>query len=95
MKNKSYKSMTADFKVDRRDFLKTGIKAGLLLGTPTLWAQEKEKAKENTRIKTNIDDVLKIPKTKYSLPGLFPGKVVEIHNEGAMKDNKPDEKVIS
>lgn len=87
--------MTADFKVDRRDFLKTGIKAGLLLGTPTLWAQEKEKAKENTRIKTNIDDVLKIPKTKYSLPGLFPGKVVEIHNEGAMKDNKPDEKVIS
>lgn len=86
--------MTADFKVDRRDFLKTGIKAGLLLGTPTLWAQEKEKAKESTRIKTNIDDVLKIPKTKYSLPGLFPGKVVEFHDDKAMKDNKPDGKVI-
>jgi len=94
MKKGSYKSMASGFEVNRRDFLKTGISAGLVLGTPALWSQEKEKAPKNVRPKTNIDDVLKIPKTKHSIPGPFPGKVVEVHNPAAMKENKIDAKAV-
>lgn len=94
MKKGSYTSIASGFEVNRRDFLKTGISAGLVLGTPALWSQEKEQARKETRAKTNIDDVLKIPKTKLSLPGPFPGKVVEVHNPAAMKENKIDAKAV-
>lgn len=92
MKKRNYKSMASGFNVNRRDFLKTGIRAGLVLGTPALWSEEN--AKKNVRVKTNIDDALKVPKTKYSLPGPFPGRVVEVYDAGAMKDNKPDPKAV-
>lgn len=62
-------------KIRRRDFIKGS--AAVLLGTPALWAQT---ATGSGRIKTNIDHVLKIPKPPYALPGLFPGRVVQVHN---------------
>ena len=86
--------MASRFDLNRRDFLKAGISAGLVLGTPSLWSQDKEKAPKNPRIKTNIDQVLKIPRTKHSLPGPFPGKVAEVHNPVAMKENKIDAKAV-
>ena len=94
MKKRNYKSMAAGFEVNRRDFLKTGAAAGLVLGTPALWSQDKDKAKKNTKPRTNIDDVLKIPRTKLSLPGPFPGKVVEVHDSKAMKENTVDPKIV-
>ncbi|MGQ9472263.1 MAG: hypothetical protein ACUVR0_11325 [Candidatus Aminicenantales bacterium] len=62
---------------------------GLLMSRTPL-ATEKESAKEagqvgaSSRPKTNIDEALKVPKTRYSLPGLFPARVVEIHDPKAM-----------
>ncbi len=94
MKDKGYDSMASGFAVTRRDFLKTGVGAGLVLGTPVLWAEDQDKAQKPTRIATNIDEALKVPKTKHSLPGPFPGRVVEIHDKQAMKENKPDARVI-
>ena len=70
MKKSSYNSIANMFDIKRRDFLKVSgtVGAGLLLGTPTLWAQDKKK----TKPKTNVEAALKIPKTDHSLPGLFP-----------------------
>jgi len=41
-----------------------------------------------------LEEPLKVPKTKFSLPGPFPGKVVEIHNAEAIENQKPVLKII-
>ena len=96
MKKQSYQSMNNSFEVNRRNFLKvsSAASAGLVLGTPTLWAQDAQKQKKPVRPKTNIEDVLKVPRTKHALPGAFPGKVVEIHNPKAMTEEKVDVRII-
>lgn len=90
MSRQKYRSMETRFHVHRRDFLKASgvLGTGVVLGTPALWAQEKPKKEKPKRIKTNIDDALKIPKTRYSLPGLFPGRLVEIHDPKATEHDK-------
>lgn len=95
MSNSSYQSIKADFEVNRRSFLKSGgiVGAGLLLGTPKLWAQDKAKTKPKP--KTNIKEVQDIPKTKLSVPGPFPGRVVQVQNSQAMNEDKPNAKVIN
>lgn len=96
MKRQTYQSMNNSFEVNRRDFLKvsSAASAGLVLGTPTLWAQDGQKQQKPERPRTNIEDVLKVPKTRYSLPGAFPGKVVEIHNPEAMTEQKVDAEIV-
>lgn len=96
MKKNLYSSMETRFTASRRTFLKTGSAAGagLILGTPKLWAQDKKDNKKKQKPKTNLEDVLKIPKTKNSVPGKFPGKVVEINNPKAMKNDKPVPAII-
>jgi len=96
MKKKSYQSMNNSFEVNRRNFLKVGgaAGAGLVLGTPTLWAQDNQKNKKPAKIKTNIDDALKVPKVNHSLPGPFPGKVVAVHDPEAMKDEVIDSQLV-
>lgn len=89
-----YQSMKDKLMLNRRNFLKlSGVATGIVLGTPALWAADQEKTKEPTQ--TNIDDALKIPRTETSLPGPFPGKVVEVVDPQAMPDNKPNAPVIS
>jgi len=93
MSERNYQSMNSRFHVNRRDFIKTGsiVGTGLLLGTPSMWAQEKKQA---DKPKTNIDEALKIPRTKHSLPGPFPGKVIKVHNPNAMTEKGPVADVI-
>jgi hypothetical protein len=91
-----YQSMNSRFSIKRRDFVKTSglAGAGLLLGVPSLFSQDKEKAAPPPKPKTNIEDALKIPRTANSIPGAFPGRVVEVCDEGAMPDGKPQPRVI-
>jgi hypothetical protein len=91
MPHSRYRSMNEMFNIKRRDFLKIGgaVGAGLVLGTPALWAEEQQKVEKPPRIKTNVEEVLKVPKTKHSLPGPFPGKVVEVGDANAMVEGKP------
>lgn len=86
----AYRSMESDLTVRRRDFLKLGgiVGAGLLLGNPAAWAAEKEKTAPPPKPKTNVGDALKVPRTKHSLPGPFPGKVVEVTDPKAMVNDK-------
>ncbi len=96
MQKRSYQSMQNRFSLKRREFLKTGsiVGAGLVLGNPAVWQEKKYKSGEPDRIKTNIEDFLKIPKTKNSLPGLFPGKVVQVQDDKVMPDANPDSKIV-
>jgi len=96
MHKKSYQSMNQSFSVKRRDFLKTGsvVSAGLVLGNPAIWQEKTYKSGNPERIKTNIDDFLKIPRTKTSLPGKYPGKVVQLTNPEAMSDEKVNKLII-
>jgi len=97
MKKKSYQSMENQFSLKRREFLKTGgvVGAGLVLGNPVVWQEKKYKSGQPDRIKTNIDDFIKMPRTKNSLPGLFPGKVVQVHNKNVMIEVNPDPKIVN
>jgi hypothetical protein len=86
------------FELNRRRFLGlasgAGIAAGVgaVFGTPaTLFPQEKKKPE---KAKTNFDSVKNAPRTKHSLPGPFPGKVVEIENTKVWKGEKVDKEVV-
>ncbi|NIM12455.1 MAG: DUF362 domain-containing protein [Candidatus Aminicenantes bacterium] len=102
MSKGTYRSINneIDGKMRRREFLKIGggagmvLGSGLVLGTPHLWAEEAKKQVPPPRCKTNINDALNVPKTRYSLPGLFPGRVIEVHDAGAMTENKVNAAVI-
>lgn len=39
---------------------------------------------------TNIDDALKIPRTAQSLPGRYPGRVIEAYDASSVRDGIPD-----
>ncbi len=94
MPNKHYQSIPTDHSLTRRNFLKSSaISAGLLLGSPKLWAQEK--TKKSKKPKTNLNEVINIPRQELSVPGRFPGKVLEVAHKSAMKDDTPDAKIVS
>jgi hypothetical protein len=97
MKEKGYRSMTSSIGLDRRDFMKIGGAAsiGLLLGSRSLIAQDEKPPVAAAKPKTNVSDAFKVPRTKHSLPGLFPGKVVEAQDAAATKNNKPVAEVVS
>ncbi len=90
---RSYRSMLDVLPIGRRGFLKAGgmVGAGLVLGNPAGWAAAQE---DSGKPATNIDEVLSAPKTTHSLPGPWPGRVVEAHDEGAMIDETPVASVI-
>ncbi len=95
MKKNRYRSMESATEINRRDLLKLGAGLGLLLGTPTAWAQEAQKQQPPARPKTNVDEVLKIPKTAHSLPGPFPGRVVQVSNAAVLKENRVQPETVS
>ena len=99
MKKKGYRSIELESKLQRRDFLKIGggslLGAGLILGRPPLFGQEAAKPTPPAKPKTNIDEALAVPRTKHSLPGLFPGKVVAVKDERAMNEGGVNGKIVA
>lgn len=82
--------------LNRREFVKTSsiIGAGLVLGNPALCQDKKNQDSQPPDTKTNIDEFMKYPRTKYSLPGLFPGKVIQIENKEAMANDTPNPEIV-
>ncbi len=98
MGNRSYRSLPVAEGVSRRNFLRIGgiaAGAGLVLGSPSAWARQQASPQPPLRPKTNIDEALKLPRTPRSLPGPFPGRVVEIHDPAAAKDGKANAAAVS
>ncbi len=96
MAKRAYSSMQQPDRMDRRGFLKIGgaVSTGLVLGTPALWAKEQAQNGTPNRIKTNIDSISRIPRVAYSLPGPFPGKVVEVHNPDVTTENNVNAEIV-
>lgn len=69
--------------------------AGLLLGRPPLFGQETAKPAPPAKPKTNIGEAMAVPRTKHSLPGLFPGKVVAVKDDQAMNQGGVNGKVVA
>jgi hypothetical protein len=71
-----------------------GLAADALVRKPLVAAAMPQQAQQE-RIKpaTNIEEALKIPRTKTSMPGLYPGKVVKIVNPNSVVNDTPVESV--
>ncbi len=96
MARKKYASMIVNSGLNRRDFMKTvgacSVAAGgLVLGVPA-FGQQKDQSGE---VETNIADFLKIPKNSRSLPGPFPGRVIQITNQRSLTGDTFDATVIN
>ncbi|MBD3223102.1 MAG: DUF362 domain-containing protein [Caldithrix sp.] len=89
--------MTDAFVSSRRNFLKTSgaLSAGALLGQPTLWADDRKKAKKPAKPKTNVKEALQQPVGRLALPGVAPGKVVEVENSAVKKNDAIDKPVLN
>ena len=101
MNKKGYRSLETKSSVNRREFLKLSggvgslVGVGLVLGTPPVWTQEKKSEQPPQKPETNLNKYLSIPRTKNSLPGLFPGRVVEVFDPKAMADDQPSAEVVT
>ena len=89
-----YRSMSEHVPVDRREFIKLGacsaaagrlVLGGLAFGEQT----------PLPTVQTNIGDFMKVPKTRFSLPGPVPGKVVKISDARSLVADRFDGKVIA
>ncbi len=93
MKNPTKIELGLDPAMDRRRFLQVGagslIGAGLVLGTPPLFGQEAKKEGPPPKPQTNVADALKVPRTRTSLPGLCPGRVVEVADPAVFSADRP------
>ncbi len=88
-----YRSMNTNTEMSRRDFVKVaGASAAaataMSIGMPAL-GQGKP-----PEVETNLGDFLKVPKTKHSLPGPFPGRVVQVVDRRSLVGDTFDAKVI-
>ena len=77
---------------ERRDFLRliavSGV--GAAIGTPDMLHHAVAASPTGEKPATNIDEALKYPRTEHSMPGKYPGRVVEVHHAGSVVNNKPD-----
>ena len=105
MTKRAYRSMPPDNAVGRRDFLlKAGgaVGAGLIMSGRSLLAAQQTQGQQPPakpaapppKPKTNIGDAIITPRTKWTLPGPFPGRVVEVYDPAAMTEAKVDGAVV-
>ena len=94
MTKRAYRSMESRLSLNRRDFFKVGGAAGAaglgLLAGRSLASAQNAPAAPPPRPATNVADALKVPRTKTSLPGPFPGRVVEVRDPACVSGAKVD-----
>jgi hypothetical protein len=104
---RTYRSMPPENAVGRRDFFKVGgaVGAGLIMSSRSLLAAAQQTQTQQPpakpaapapkpKPKTNVDEALKVPRTKWSLPGPFPGRVIEVHDPAAMPEGQVNAAVV-
>jgi uncharacterized protein (DUF362 family) len=82
--------------IGRRDFFRTitfgGLGAAIIPGfTKRSLAQSIHESEKPT---TNIADALKYPRTSESLPGKYPGKVIQLIDDDSYKDDAINQKAV-
>ena len=92
MKNTKNQAQTKNPGIDRRGFL-TATGAALAAGMMPFkgFSQQAKPAPrpDPLSIKSNVHVALCQPKTRWSMPGLYPGVVAEVHQPGAMNGLQP------
>lgn len=83
-------------RIDRREFVKLAAAGGLAAAIPavvpgTLLGQEKALPAKPA---TNIKDAQKIPRSAGSMPGKFPGAVVQANHDRSIANDKVDLAVV-
>ncbi len=75
----------------RRGFLKKAGLGGMAAAALTTGGFSRAQAlEEKDATATNIEDALKVPRNAQSMPGKYPGSVVEMYDEHAVVDGAPD-----
>jgi uncharacterized protein (DUF362 family) len=75
----------------RRGFLKSvGIGAAAAAMLPHVGFSQHGKDDTTTKPATNIEDALKVPRSELSMPGRYPGTVVETVDASCLVDGAPD-----
>ncbi len=87
--------MSSYNQLNRREFVKilSATGAGFALA-PYMPKFSFAKTFSSTKPKTNIEDALKYPRNENSMPGLYPGKVIQVIDEKSVVDNQFNQKVI-
>ena len=71
--------------VSRRAFLSGTAAAGVVAASPFTWAAEEKKL--NSQIAAAQASIA-APKGKMGIPGPYPGRVIEVHHPGSLKDSR-------
>ncbi len=81
--------------VNRREFVKMLTVGGLAAALPTIGpAAMLPQTKAPAKPDTNIKDALKVPRTATSMPGKFPGAVVQSIHDRAVANDKVDLAIV-
>lgn len=86
------KSLISSNRINRRQFCSLISQGGIFLAAAPLldkniWGQSEPL---HEKPKTNIHEALKYPRHSGSMPGKYPGAVVEVYHNKAVVNNKPD-----
>ena len=89
--------MTDDHSLNRRRFLKitSAIGAGAIVASALPKEVFSQDVKTPDKPATNIQDAMKHPRVENSMPGKFPGKVVEVIHDKSVIENKPESKAVN
>jgi len=74
--------------MERRNFCKTSMVGGAIMMLPANLIPS-PLGLSTDKPKTNIGDALKYERLPNSMPGMFPGKVVQVNHPGSVIDGKP------
>lgn len=77
--------------LNRREFINVSGGTALGVGMASMFSMHAladDKKKPPAKPKTNFDKVKEIPRTEFSLPGLYPGKVSEVTNSKIWTKNE-------
>ncbi len=77
--------------LNRRHFFRLAGAGSLGLSLSSLKINASEAKPADEKPSTNIPDALKYPRGKWSMPGLFPGKVVKVDCDHCVTNDEPDE----
>ena len=83
-------------KLSRRGFFNLAAAGGLGAAlTPLIskkgWSQDPQ---PKVKPATNVKDALTYDRTPDSMPGKYPGKVVQVYHENCMAENEPDQQAV-
>jgi hypothetical protein len=96
MNKTGHKSMVPTGALSRREFVGAAGACSLAGSSLILGVACFERGQQPaSRMETNIDDFMKVPRTPHSLPGPFPGRVVKVRDPGSLVEDRFDAAVIS